>query len=233
MADYEHIENPYNNNCDRSIRSEMPDSPDDPVRDGGSMKDVWISTFIRSTNWKPIYVGFNISGETGDAEFQRLRSKDLTVFANDPSGTQGGIYVYLDQEHMTMNIRPDGRIILTPVNGSSASVDITFPANGYAAGFQMSDQGAMINIQAPLGNYAKKGIQMLLDGNLAGGDTIGIDMSVDGGNGGGRGFAFKFRGTPGGANVVWATSVAGTQNRVIKVLIDGTPYYIPCYSSYT
>lgn len=39
------------------------------VTDAGSMNDLWIESYIRSTNWKPQTRGFTINGQTGYAEF--------------------------------------------------------------------------------------------------------------------------------------------------------------------
>lgn len=47
------------------------------VNSAQSLNDLWISTFIRSVNWKPNAVGFNIDGLTGKAEFS-----DVTVRGN-------------------------------------------------------------------------------------------------------------------------------------------------------
>ena len=42
------------------------------VKNEGGMGDVWINTFIRSTNWKPKTQGFTINGQTGYAEFTNV-----------------------------------------------------------------------------------------------------------------------------------------------------------------
>lgn len=39
------------------------------LKDDGSATDIWIKSFIRSSNWKPKIVGFTIDGGTGYAEF--------------------------------------------------------------------------------------------------------------------------------------------------------------------
>lgn len=43
-----------------------------PVKSDGAMSDIWIDNFIRSKNWKPKKVGFNIDGLTGKAEFTNV-----------------------------------------------------------------------------------------------------------------------------------------------------------------
>jgi hypothetical protein len=93
--DYESIEKPYNNFLERSIPYTSPDEmvnstsdsnntqdsnttpsngsvEDQPVNNPGSMGDVWIKNFIRSTNWKPKKIGFTIDGQTGYAEFTNV-----------------------------------------------------------------------------------------------------------------------------------------------------------------
>ena len=42
------------------------------VKSDGALNNVWIDNFIRSKNWKPKRVGFNIDGETGKAEFTNV-----------------------------------------------------------------------------------------------------------------------------------------------------------------
>lgn len=42
------------------------------VNTGQSINDLWINTFIRSKNWKPGNRGFNIDGQTGNAEFNNV-----------------------------------------------------------------------------------------------------------------------------------------------------------------
>lgn len=43
-----------------------------PVKSDGSMHNIWLDTFIASTNWKPKTVGFYIDGQSGYAEFQNV-----------------------------------------------------------------------------------------------------------------------------------------------------------------
>ena len=43
-----------------------------PVKDDGSMGDIWLNTFIASTNWSPKKTGFYIDGQKGYAEFQNV-----------------------------------------------------------------------------------------------------------------------------------------------------------------
>ncbi len=87
---YDTIPNPYNSNLDRSGPGETPDNGNVnsmPVRSGGSMNDVFINTFIRSTNWSPKKVGFYIDGLSGYAEFTNVY---VSGNINALTGTIGG-----------------------------------------------------------------------------------------------------------------------------------------------
>ena len=57
------------------------------LKEGGAMNDIWISNFIRATNWKPKSFGFYIDGRTGYAEFS-----DIYIVGNITAtgGTIGG-----------------------------------------------------------------------------------------------------------------------------------------------
>lgn len=93
MADYTSIDRPYDNLMSRgtdTVESDYVGQKDEsyagqtspqgsggavetqPVKEGGSIDDLWINTFIRSKNWKPRAQGFTIDGETGYAEFSNV-----------------------------------------------------------------------------------------------------------------------------------------------------------------
>jgi hypothetical protein len=57
------------------------------VNTGQSLADLWITTFIRSNNFKPGAIGFNIDGITGSAEFNDVLVRG-TIFAT--IGSIGG-----------------------------------------------------------------------------------------------------------------------------------------------
>ncbi len=57
------------------------------VNTNQSLANLWISTFIRSTNWKPTARGFNIDGLTGNAEFNDVTVRG-TIYAT--AGSIGG-----------------------------------------------------------------------------------------------------------------------------------------------
>lgn len=226
MADYTNIENPYDNFVDRSIESQQPINPDQPVRDGGSVKDLWITSFIRSINWRPVNVGFSIDGETGIGEFQKLRAKEIKIMANDSTGENGGIFQYFDAATLTFNVRPDGRVLLTPTVGQSDTVGITMPTNGS----DMHSGGGVINITGLFGNYAKKAIKINIDGNLTSNYSSGIEFIVNNSSGGGTAYAMSFPTSPSNAIIVNA-AVGGSQDYKIRVRIGSTTYYIPCYTT--
>lgn len=58
-----------------------------PVNTNQSINDLWINTFIRSSNYKPAAVGFNIDGQSGNAEFNNVAVRG-TIFAT--TGQIGG-----------------------------------------------------------------------------------------------------------------------------------------------
>lgn len=107
--DYENIENPYDALMNRSLSGTSPvvfdptytgmqdeqtstgavDSK--PVATGDGLEDMWISTFIRSKNWKPGAQGFNIDGRTGDAEFNNVVVRGTIVSSAIIGGTITGV----------------------------------------------------------------------------------------------------------------------------------------------
>ena len=66
-----------------------------PVKEGGAMNDLWITNFIRSTNWKPKSFGFYMEGRTGYAEFSNVYVVgDITATTiTASSGTIGGFTI--------------------------------------------------------------------------------------------------------------------------------------------
>lgn len=52
--------------------SSLGNTENQPVKADGSLHNVFIDTFIASTNWKPKSVGFYIDGQTGYAEFANV-----------------------------------------------------------------------------------------------------------------------------------------------------------------
>ena len=61
---------PYSNDLSRSDKIiDNGNVEDAPVKSAGALSDVWIDTFIKSTNYSPKKTGFYIDGQTGYAEF--------------------------------------------------------------------------------------------------------------------------------------------------------------------
>lgn len=59
-----------------------------PIASSGSMDDIWVRTFIRSSNWQPRATGFNIDGRTGQAEFMDVTVKgSITATSGSITGT--------------------------------------------------------------------------------------------------------------------------------------------------
>src|ERR1035437_4366777 len=70
--DYTQLPQPYDNLLSRDPAGTIPDNGNvmtQPVNTGGAMGDVWIQTFIKSTNYSPKKTGFYIDGQKGYAEF--------------------------------------------------------------------------------------------------------------------------------------------------------------------
>lgn len=65
------------------------------VKEGGAMNDLWISNFIRSTNWKPKSLGFYMEGRTGYAEFSNVYvvGDIVATTITASSGTIGGFTI--------------------------------------------------------------------------------------------------------------------------------------------
>ena len=76
------------NNADNNGNTE-----NQPVKDNGSLGDVWINTFIKSTNWKPKTTGFYIDGQTGYAEFQNVY---IVGNVHSQTGSIGGFEIGYD-----------------------------------------------------------------------------------------------------------------------------------------
>lgn len=94
------------------------------VNNDGSMGDVWINNFIRSTNWKPKTVGFYIDGQTGYAEFSGVYISGtivamtgtiggFTIGATDLSATSGGNTTKLSSLSTAFSAGPTGAPTIT------------------------------------------------------------------------------------------------------------------------
>lgn len=113
-----------------------------PVKDAGSMDDIWINKFIRSKNWKPKKVGFYIDGRTGYAEFTGVYiSGTITAtsgiiggFTLTPTKMYGGII----QTAETVGSGSTGVIMDTDgLRGYDSVLGLTFnlPTDGSAPTF--------------------------------------------------------------------------------------------------
>ena len=60
---------------------------DQTVKEAGAVGDIWVNTFIRSTNWKPKTQGFTIEGQNGYAEFCNVYvSGNINAFTGNIGG---------------------------------------------------------------------------------------------------------------------------------------------------
>lgn len=101
--DYSSIDRPYGSNMSREGSSQQSSgdtgsdangSVEQPaVKSEGNMKDLWISSFIKSKNWSSKKRGFYIDGETGHAEFSDVFLKggltltgDIILYDNSTGG---------------------------------------------------------------------------------------------------------------------------------------------------
>jgi len=89
------------------------------VKDAGAIGDIWVNTFIRSTNWKPRTQGFTIEGQNGYAEFcnvfvsgniQALTGLigGFTIGATNLSATSGGNTTIVSSGSTAFSAGPTG-----------------------------------------------------------------------------------------------------------------------------
>jgi hypothetical protein len=71
-VNYTNMPGGYTASSSRSAE-QVPSYPIPPViPDAGTVKNLWINSFIRSVNWKPKTSGFTIDGKSGYAEFTNV-----------------------------------------------------------------------------------------------------------------------------------------------------------------
>lgn len=226
--DYTTIENPYNNFVDRTITSDVPVSPDQVVRDGSSVKDLWVTAFIRSVNWKPRSVGFNIDGSTGDAEFNTLYAHNFKMLPT--GGTNGSFAIFRtsgddvfrinSSDYPFVEINPD------PNNGAGTALTVTYTS---LAGGLVADQ-PIIDLQHALSNVGSIGLSMTLNANSSADHNVyGIKMILNE-TAAGDTFALWLNTSGNGPPVVNA-AVGGSQDYKIRIKIGSTTYFIPCYTA--
>lgn len=210
--DYTTIQDPYSEFVDRTIASEQPVSPDQDVREGDSVKDLWIRSFIRSVNWRPGNTGFNIDGTTGAAQFQdisirRAHIKKNIFISNEITTIGNGNYVTLSVDSSVLGVPGSGSLM------SMATTDV-----GKSTGIDIGLNGAY-------GANTVKGISLETWTGSGTGDHFGIVINMPN-SFGGAAYAFGFNGSE-----ITNTAVGGTQDKKIKIKIAGTVYYIPCYTA--
>jgi len=105
-----------------------PVSLEDTIRD--SFPNLWIKTFIRSTNWRPGAAGFSINGRDGEAEFSNvvirgtLEGNSTIISGDAPLGR----YIKIDGQSGSMYFHDSSGTLGATIVGDSAGVTIT--ANG-------------------------------------------------------------------------------------------------------
>lgn len=157
---------------------------DRPVENGKQMGDLWISSFIRSTNWKPGVRGFNIDGRTGNAEFNNVTVRGtiessiirgstlsgMTITA----GTVGQNYITIDGDDATYTAYTGGvrRILITTSSmsfyDSTGTLGATITASG--SGLLVTASGGELQV---LGDFVVGGGNIIPSLN----DTIDIGTS--------------------------------------------------------
>lgn len=100
---------PYDNYL---FRSDQPDTNGNvetqPVKTEGSLNDIWIDTFMKSTDWAPKTRGFYVDGKTGYAEFANVF---ITGGITATTGSIGGWVI-----NPTNLTSPLGQVVLDSAN---------------------------------------------------------------------------------------------------------------------
>lgn len=162
MSDYSSIDRPYDNTMSRgtdTVESDYVGQKDEsyagqsapqgsggsinemPVKEGSSIDDLWINTFIRSKNWKPRAQGFTIDGETGYAEFSNVF---ITGGIAATTGSIGGWTIATD-EFYSGNVHlnsADEQILLGAATAPLTGVGIFIGKDGANYEFRAGDPAA-------------------------------------------------------------------------------------------
>jgi ribosomal protein S19 len=134
------------------------------VKSPGAISDVWINTFVRSTNWLPKMCGFTIDGQTGYAEFANVYITG-GIIAN--TGTIGGFNIGVDYMR---DIANSMGLASTVTGGDDVRFwsGSTF-ASRATAPFRVTEAGAVTgsNINITGGSITGAGIVSVVALNLA------------------------------------------------------------------
>jgi len=137
--DYTAIENPYNDFLERSssdgqgVFSEANKAgSSEPSTnkiegksvDGSHLNDIWLNTFIKSTNYKPLARGFMLDGKTGRLDARSLRTYDAIVDVNG-NGDFTSIQEALNGGYNKLFIRRGAYPIYSDILISRSNVSIT------------------------------------------------------------------------------------------------------------
>lgn len=230
MADYTTIDNPYDNFVDRSIENIAPIEYPLPVGEGAPVGDFKTTGVVSSANWKPQEIGFQIDAQTGIGQFIGVVTKSIKLVATGSSpetqaASRASLVVFKDSTLPVFQVNswwnPAVGIYPNAANGMGSALIISYPQT--TAG--LSEGAPAVLIENQLSNCGTIGINMLLDAGSAAHLNVGIKMAVTASSG--TPLAFWFNG-----NEYLAASSAGSQNRMIRIKIGNTLYYIPAYTGY-
>lgn len=159
--------------------STQNENPDAPVRDGGSIKDMWIQNFIRSQHWKPKSSGFYLDGETGYAEFSKgFISGDFTVAGNL---IIGGLSITIDN---TKNIQTNLDLLNDSGGGTLYLKPGTYTQNTALTGYSntgivgQSSSNTIIDFNNTASNLSYVGTGVYTTGTIT--VASGVDITGSG-----------------------------------------------------
>jgi len=131
-----------------------------PVKSHGALNDLWIDTFIKSSNWKPRTQGFWLDGPTGYAEFVNV------YVSGNINSTTGNIGGWIIAPGILESAASGARIEL---NSSKSRVSIfnstdEVVAMGYLNGLAKHDGTGNWGVN-DYGFWAKAGDKLSIDGD--------------------------------------------------------------------
>ncbi len=131
-----------------------------PTKDSGAISDLWINTFIKSSNWKPKKQGFWLDGPTGYAEFVNVY---VSGNINALTGNIGG---WIIETGLLSSAETGSRIELNSTKSRISIFDSTneVVVMGYLDG--LAKHGGSGNWGASnYGFWAKAGDMLSIDGD--------------------------------------------------------------------
>lgn len=87
------------------VPEQVPSYPIPPViPDAGTVKNLWINSFIRSVNWKPRNSGFYIDGKNGYAEFSNMYITGTATVVGKIQTAASGQRIVIDSSTQTFTM---------------------------------------------------------------------------------------------------------------------------------